>query len=583
MSRRGHAAGLEDGDLALAWSTDQKAAAPPGTEHTICVLTGRVAGEAELARRLGLPAAPLEALIAQGYERLGEAVLDLVHGDFALLLWDRRSGRGLLARDRLGGRELYFKREPGGLVFASEIRDLMTALPRTPDADEVALAHWLARRPAPAGRTLLDGVERLSGGHLLQLGPAAEAARAWWTPRYEGVAGSDPASGAAGLRRAMTASVQRSLESAHSPAVLLSGGFDSACVVAIAKELAGDSGSPAAYSGVFPDHPEVDESAVIGHLRESLGLRGANRPFAGGSALAAATDFIRVWRQPPVSPNWFVWRPLLEQVAADGADVVLDGEGGDELFGCSPYLLADLLRRGRWRSMGTIARRIPGMGADPPRRLVQRAIARYGVRGALPPLLHALARRARHRDDPHPAWLSDRAREILADHDDPDAWKRRAGPRWWAYLVWAVVEGPDRMGAAQQIRREAELVGVQVNHPWRDAALVEHILKVRPELAFDAELDRALARRAMAGVVPEEVRARQAKPFFNALLEDSLGGVDAAAAGELIAGPPDALAPLIRQGPADGILKSRPTRTWSLEVWQIVTAATWLRTLAGDS
>ena len=54
--------------------------------------------------------------------------------------------------------------------------------------------------------------------------------------------------------------------------------------------------------------------------------------------------------------------PLLRRAASDGVPVILDGEGGDELFGCSQYLIADRLRRGNVRGAIELARRLPDLG-----------------------------------------------------------------------------------------------------------------------------------------------------------------------------------------------------------------------------
>ena len=60
--------------------------------------------------------------------------------------------------------------------------------------------------------------------------------------------------------------------------------------------------------------------------------------------LAPALEHIDRWSLPPVTPNLFVWRPVMARARELGVDVMLDGEGGDELFGFAPYLIADMLR-----------------------------------------------------------------------------------------------------------------------------------------------------------------------------------------------------------------------------------------------
>jgi asparagine synthase (glutamine-hydrolysing) len=272
-----------------------------------------------------------------------------------------------------------------------------------------------------------------------------------------------------------------------------------------------------------------------------------------------------------------VWRPLIAQAIDDGTDQLLDGEGGDELFGCSPYLLADLLRRGRLVRLASTARRIPGMGAHPKPRWIWRAISEYGLRGSLPPRLERMAWRARKRRQGGPAWLSTHMLDLVLDSEGLNDWKRLPGPRWWSYLVHAVIGGPDAMGSDDELRREAALNGVKVAHPWRDPRLIAFVLSLPPEPAFDGRYDRALAREAMRGMLPEQVRLRDEKPFFNVLLENAMSGVDGPLLERLLLSPPEALEPFIRRQGIPRLIEARGSGTGTLDAWRLATVALWLR------
>jgi asparagine synthase (glutamine-hydrolysing) len=372
----------------------------------------------------------------------------------------------------------------------------------------------------------------------------------------------------------MTAAVGRALDGAGDPAIMLSGGLDSACVAGLAHRL---GSSARAYSQAFPAHPEIDESELIELIAGELGLGVRTLAFAGGSALAAADRYAQTWALPPSSPNWFAWEPLYEAARDDGIDVLLDGEGGDEVFGCSPHLLADLLVAGRLRELVAQARRIPGMGASPSRRRVRRAIAHYGVRGALPAGLHGRLRRMRNRGGSAPAWLTPEAAGLLEGPPERDAWKSRSGPRWWASLAFSLIDGPDRMAAQDEAARAGGRGGFAVAHPWRDLALIELMLSLPPQLSFDPDHDRPLAREAVRGLIPERVRLSDRKPVFNALLDDAFAGPDADGLAAILRDPADAVAWAVR--PEGLTTVSGPAR--SLVGWRIATACIWARGALG--
>ena len=151
--------------------------------------------------------------------------------------------------------------------------------------------------------------------------------------------------------------------------VLLSGGLDSSTVAALATELP-DGVRPRRGNrpAVFPDHPTIDEEALINRLSAAFDLETTRVVVRSGSVLSGALAYVREWELPPISPNLFFWLPLLRGASANGVDASLDGEGGDEMFGLSPYLLADYLRHGRVRGALRLLNRIPGTTERTPRQ-----------------------------------------------------------------------------------------------------------------------------------------------------------------------------------------------------------------------
>jgi asparagine synthase (glutamine-hydrolysing) len=571
LRRDGPAASTDEASLALAWTPTSPE--PWADSAGFCLIDGRPR-TAALAAELSLdPSLPPDRLVASGYQRLGDGVLDRIEGEFALVVWDRRAGHGLLARDRLGMRPLFVAPSRGSLLFGSEIRAILPLLPSSPPPDPAAMAHWLARSTELDPRTLFSGIERVPAAHAIRLERLGWHRWRYWQPRYVPPRSLSTGEAADELRQGLTRAVGRSLEGAASPAVLLSGGLDSAAVAAMS------GGRVRAYSALFPHRPDVDESSGITRVREWLGLGGVEGQAHGGSALAAGAEFLREWEVPSVSPNLLVWLPLLKRAAADGVDAMVDGEGGDELFGCAYYLVADRLRSGRPLAALRLARRLPGMGEQPQARWIRRAVASYGVRAALPYGLHERARRARGRGSAGPNWLGQELERIRLAGDAPWAWKRVSAPRWWAHMAHRLTITGDAYGAPDQLRRTGRMTGVERRHPLRDPALIELVLRLPPELAFDPLLDRPLARRALAGALPDDRLNEDRKPAFNSVLADALGGRDAPLLRELLAEPHPELASRLRMQAVGEMLaapsEDRPRR-WALDLWRIASLEMWL-------
>jgi asparagine synthase (glutamine-hydrolysing) len=373
--------------------------------------------------------------------------------------------------------------------------------------------------------------------------------------------------------------------------VRLSGGLDSSVVAGFAAHAPGPDRRLETYSATFPLHPTVDESRLIDRTVEHLGLRSTRIVVRDGSVLAGALRFLSEWQLPPTSPNLFFWMPLFGRAGADGTRVMLDGEGGDELFGLSPYLLADRLRRGRVLSAVALTQRIPSVKAARSAATVWWLLSAFGLKGAMPPAAHLAARRVRRADRYAPPWMKPSlARAWLANEEAAFAWKRIPGPRWWAYVVNAVTRGIGSALVYEQTGRMAAMAGLDARHPLVDVDVIELVLQLAPELAFDARFSRPVLRDTIKGLVPDEVRMRPAKSNFDALFHATLAGPDLPAARRVLTAPDAELRAYVDLDTVhDVLLATDPPsdahgrQQWAIHVWRLLTAECWLRSQGDPS
>jgi asparagine synthase (glutamine-hydrolysing) len=571
-----HAArALSDGPLDLAYT------GPPCPEgELVCLLDGFLDNAGELAGVLALaPRPPVERLLAHGWQRWGTELPARMRGDFVLLVWDRRSRTGLLARDQMGARPLFVHERSGTLSFAGEMRQLLALLDRRPAPDHAGIAHWLAMSNRPGPGTLFAGVRRLDPGTSLVLGEHGVRAERYWTPRYAEPLQASREELAALAREALERSVARRLDSAGVTGVLMSGGLDSGSVAALAARQA--PGRVRAYSAVFPEHASVDESELIDELRRALGLAGANAQVRSGGLLASAIEAVDAWALPLRSWGDFWALPLLRAAAAEGVHTVLGGDGGDELFGVRAHLLADAVRAGHPLLASRLARELPGAGDRPSRRQLAAIVLDVGLVGALPRSLQKPALRA--RGDTAPPWFTPALARALRESQAPLAWLGLEGPRWWASVAHGLTRGVEEAGVFEYGRRRAAAAGLRTRQPLLDLDLVELALRMPPRASFDRHRTRPLLRAAMAGALPDAVRLRAGKARFDALVIDTLSGPDAAAIRALLCDRRAELAAHVDLPAAvrallgeDRLRREQPFR-WMSQLWRMTALEVWLR------
>ena len=186
-------------------------------------------------------------VIANGWHAWGPRIFDRLRGMFALALWDQRSRRLILARDRLGKKPLYYAPTAGGLLFGSEIKALLTwpGLARTPNL--TAIDHYLSLQYVPAPETAFTGIFRVPAAHYLAVSPDPqgrwsdmELVRYWRLPEPGAVRAGRSTED---LERELVAHLEEAVRLrliADVPlGAFLSGGIDSASVVAMMARVGG--------------------------------------------------------------------------------------------------------------------------------------------------------------------------------------------------------------------------------------------------------------------------------------------------------------------------------------------------------
>lgn len=307
-------------------------------------------------------------VIVKGYAQWGTDVVQHLVGMFAVVIHERRTGRTVLIRDRLGIKPLYLSQTPQRLRFASSLPALLRAGGVDTTIDPVALHHYLSwHSVVPAPRTILRGVTKLPPATVLVVEPDGTSTQErYWAPRYE----RRPEHAAWSARdwedaveESLRTAVRRRLVADVPVGVLLSGGLDSSLIVGLLAEEG--QGGLATYSIGFDAVAgrDGDEFAYSDVIAERYGTD-HHRIRVGSDALVGALGHtIAAMSEPMVSHDVVAFDLLSEQVS-QSIRVVQSGQGADEVFaGYHWYPPLDGIDRGR--AVETYARAFfdrPGTG-----------------------------------------------------------------------------------------------------------------------------------------------------------------------------------------------------------------------------
>jgi asparagine synthase (glutamine-hydrolysing) len=280
-------------------------------------------------------------VVLRGYIERGPDVVHDLNGMFAFLIHDRRRGRVLAARDRLGIKPLYWWRGPDRVLFGSEIKALLAhgGVPAEPDLNSIK--DYVTFQYVIGEGTLFRDVFKLLPGHLMMVDVADLSVRTvrWWDPSF--VVEARPEHEYMEDVAALLVDAARLQVRSDVPVgAHLSGGLDSSLVTMLASRVV--DGPIRVFTGAFDNGPEFDESP---HAREVAAACGALyheiRP-TEDDFVDWMPRLVRAMDEPAAGPGLFP-QYAVSRLAARHVKVVLGGQGGDEVFGgYARYIVAYL-------------------------------------------------------------------------------------------------------------------------------------------------------------------------------------------------------------------------------------------------
>lgn len=269
-------------------------------------------------------------VIVHGYKQWGDEVLNRLNGMFGLAVWDVRKRRLMIARDPFGIKLVYYRAAAGSLWFGSEMRAVCVTMDERPEADPETLSLFLQYRFTPSPYTAVRGVRKLAPGTKLVAQDGAFEVSRWYQFSPAPFAPSKSAEEAGEELLALyRQAVRRQLVSDVPLGLLLSGGIDSALLLALMNENGADWHTyTVGYGESFVDDELADaaETARILKARHT-GVRISRAVFEQDLSNIVAS------LEEPVATSSVVPMYFVCQRARNDVKVGLVGQGPDELFG----------------------------------------------------------------------------------------------------------------------------------------------------------------------------------------------------------------------------------------------------------
>lgn len=292
-------------------------------------------------------------VIVHLYEEYGLDCVQQLRGMFAFALWDSRRRRLVLARDRMGEKPLYLYERRGHLIFASELKALLRSGAVRFELDSASVNRYFHFQYVPGSDTPIRGVRKLAPAHLLTvtIDPWEVKESCYWRMEDARPISGDPSEC---IRAELEAISEIVIRSDVPVGVALSGGIDSSAVAALAARK--QPGAVQAFSVGYAGVPPSDERREAKALADHLGM-----PFH--DVELRTTEMIEFfpelnyWRDEPIADiSGYGYYAVMKLANEHKVKVMLQGQGGDELFWGYPWVrqaVMQSLRKGSLRTNGS--------------------------------------------------------------------------------------------------------------------------------------------------------------------------------------------------------------------------------------
>lgn len=420
-----------------------------------------------------------------------EQCLNFLNGIFAFAVWRKRARTLFIARDRLGVKPLFYSLKGDSLVFASEIKALLVHPDVEPVLNRTGLAEIIAVGPARTpGIGVFENIFELKPGHYMYYNRSGLFKKQYWqlqSKRHEHTF----AETVEHVRELFEDAVRRQLVSDVPLGTLLSGGLDSSVITAYAHKssLADGLGPLQTFSVDYVDNdkhfrpnefqPNSDEM-WIRRVNEFLGSESHYIRIDNKRLVDALRDAV-IARDLPGMADIDSSLMIFSQEIKKHVTVALSGECADEVFGGYPWF--------------------KNLSAEPMTMFPW--VRNFDER------MNIFSQEILNIIQPK-AYLERRYREAIAEVPRLDGEVGQAAriremfyinlTRWMPTLL----DRKDRMSMA---------CGLEIRVPFCDHRLIEYVWNVPWEMKYHNQIEKGLLRKALEGILPDDVLYRKKSPY----------------------------------------------------------------------
>jgi asparagine synthase (glutamine-hydrolysing) len=468
------------------------------------------------ARGPRVPSSDIAEAVASLYVARGLQFVQALEGAFSVALWDKDTGRLVLAVDRFGVRLLYWRMEGDRILFGSRLGAVRAVQRGACEIDAPALGSYFVAHGVAAPLSVFRGTHKLAPGLILVFKNGRVREQCYWDLEYPESADRRLRSWTRRVREEVRAAVNRKLAGVPPETIgsYLSGGIDSSSIVAFMRDRCS---RPNTFSIVFGER-DFSEAPYIRQVARRFNTN-HHEHCLGPECAFPAVERLAAYYEEPFSNSSAIAAFSCAMLAREsGVEVLLAGDGGDELFAGNNHYSRDRCFQNYYRLPEGVRTNLlePLVDLLPAQRRWYTLPRRYVRRARLPNPLRVFSYNPIVENPPEEVFEPDFLAAAPAE-----TWFTIARGHYQCartaselnrllYVDFKVTLADNDL---RKVMGTAELAGVNVRFPFLDRRLAELAGRIPANLKLKGFRLRHVYKLAMKGLLPEEVLSRAKHGF----------------------------------------------------------------------
>lgn len=448
-------------------------------------------------------------LILHAYLKWGSQSLVHIIGDFAFILWDSKKKLLFAGRDPMGVRSLHYAKVNNSLYIASEAQQILQLPDISSTLDEIAVIQWLSGQ-VKSDRCMFKDISIVPPAHYL-LGDSKNITvnRYWDIDFNQKIQYRDIEDYKNHFIEKMSLAVDSRLRTnSKTVGTELSGGLDSTVITALAHRSLKQTGiklKPVSYT--FPTISSCDESDFIKHVASYLGVSTHFLNVEQAGILGYPAAFKPKLENPWVRENP-VYELQLKYLKEHGVEVLLTGNGGDEVTSAGPFANYKRFWHGDYSVLFELFYNCRKFKQSYLTSLYTELLEPI-LPNSIDSLLRYLTFRTIKNKKALPVWLSSAARQQYINYlkAKPDKQiKDRVLQSKYDTLINGIISGSNSFYEYYGAR-----YSIEIRQPFLDRRVIEYCFAIPNHLWRHKQYEKWLLRLSTADLLPDQVRWRKGK------------------------------------------------------------------------